>query len=61
MQTWGLGVGDNSNHWKIINTWQSYLQLHDSNGSDKLISWDRSIGTHKFNIIISPLLNTEIK
>lgn len=60
-QTWGLGIGDYSNHWKIINTWQSYLQLHDSNGNDKLINWDHSIGVHKFNIIISPLLNTDIK
>lgn len=60
-QTWGLGIGDNTNNWKIINTWQSYIQLHDSNGNDKLINWDHTIGTHKFNIIISPLSNTEIK
>lgn len=59
-QTWGLGIGDNQNNWKIINTWQNYLQLHDSNNNDKLVSWNHSLGKHHFVVRISPQSNTDI-
>lgn len=57
---WGIGIGDNSNNWKIINTWQSSLQLHDSNGNDKIISWNHAVGKHHFSITISPTYNTPL-
>ncbi len=58
---WGLGIGDNSGHWKIINTWQSYLQLRehlDSGERNTFFDWDHTVGRHHFDIFISPLSNT---
>jgi pimeloyl-ACP methyl ester carboxylesterase len=59
-QTWGVGFGDYSNNWKIINTWQNYLQLHDSSNNDKLVQWDHSTGIHHFRIKASPKANSSI-
>ena len=59
-QTWGIGIGDSTINWKIINTLQSSLQLHDSIGNEKIVSWDKSKGIHHFKFLISPLNSSPI-
>lgn len=59
---WGIGIGDNLNRWKIINGWESSLQLRENpNFAEKNIyfDWDKSQGTHHFIIFVSPLNNTK--
>lgn len=60
-QTWGLGIGDDSNHWKIINTWQSSLQLRENPDlveKNILFDWNRTQGVRHFELIVSPSKNT---
>lgn len=59
---WSLGIGDDVNKWKIINTYQSSLQLRESQTSGERnipFNWDRSAITHHFEILVSPLGNTQ--
>ncbi len=58
---WGIGIGDDLNNWKIINTWQTSLQIHESIGIDKLITWNNSLGVHHFIIRISPKDNSKVE
>ena len=55
---WSIGIGDDINRWKIINTWGEYLQLKENTETGEVntyFSWDKSTSEpHHFEIYISP-------
>lgn len=62
-QVFGLGIKDDSGYWKIMNNWETYLQLRENpNFSERnvLMTWDHTNTTHSFEIIISPTLYSYI-
>ena len=55
---WGVGLSNNFGAWKFTGNWGQELQIHDSSGSDKIIPWNHTVGTHHFDVIISTYGNT---
>lgn len=60
---WRLYIINSSfNNYKIINNWgpNNLLQVSEFNGVDVLNQWNHNTGNHHFEIIVSPLANTDI-
>jgi len=57
---WGIGITNNAGAWKFAGNWgqQNLLQVHDSSGSNHLISWTHTPGPHHFEIVVSPIGGT---
>lgn len=61
VSAWGIGINDGKRQWKNVGNWgpNNLLQIHDSSGSDILVPWNHEIGKHHFEVIVSPLGNTQ--
>ena len=60
---WRLYLINNTfDKYKIINNWgpNNQLQISEASGIDVLNEWTHSVGTHHFEITISPKANTSI-
>jgi len=53
-QAWGFGITNNTGAWKFVGNWSNLLQIHDSNGIDLKVPWDKTVGIHHFEVIVSP-------